>query len=146
MRTTKHFVHRALFILVAALLASGVAVAEVVVVVNPGSGVSSLGKGEVKKLFLGKMKSLPGGPKAAVVEQAPGSPARDAFNTKVLKKNDKKLKAYWSKMIFSGKGKPPKQVANDAEVKALVSSTPGGIGYMDSSAVDDSVSVVLTVP
>ncbi len=146
MRTTKYFTRRVLFTLVVAMLASGVALAEVVVVVNPGSGVSSLSKGDVKKLFLGKMKSLPGGPKAVVVEQAPGSPARDVFNAKVLKKNDKKLKAYWSKMIFSGKGKPPEQVANDAEVKAFVSSTPGGIGYMDGSAADDSVTVVLTIP
>ncbi len=127
-------------------LLSASALAEVAVVVNPASGVSSLTPGEVKKLFLGKKKSLPGGIKAEVVEQQPGSAARDAFNAAILKKNDKQLKAYWSKMIFSGKGSPPKQMADDAEVKAFVASTKGAIGYLSSNAVDDSVSVVLSVP
>ncbi len=80
-----------------------------------------------------------------MVEQAQGSPARDVFIGKVLRKNERKLKAYWSKQVFSGKAGPPRQLGDDAAVKAFVASNNSAIGYIDSSQIDDSVKPVLTV-
>ena len=45
-------------------------------------------------------------------------------------------------IIFTGKGQPPKEVPNTAEVKKLVSGNPNTIGYIEKSAVDSSVKVV----
>jgi len=56
------------------------------------------------------------------------------------------MKAYWSKMIFSGKAAPPAVFDNDAAVKSWVASNTDGIGYIDSSQVDVSVKVILTIP
>jgi len=64
----------------------------------------------------------------------------------LTKKNASKLKSYWSKMIFSGKAIPPEVVGDDAAVISWVASTKNGIGYVDSSAVNDSVKVLLRVP
>ena len=121
------------------------AVADIAVIVNPGSGISSLSAGDAKKIFLAKTKKLPNGKSAMLVEQAEGSAVRDAFNDKVLKKSSSQYKAYWSKIIFSGKGSPPKSVADDAAVKAFVAGNANAIGYIDSGAVDGTVSAVLTV-
>jgi len=127
---------------VAALtLFASVAQAEVAVVVHP-SNAAALDEASVSRIFLGKMKSFPGGGQAVALNQAEGNAATSEFNAKVLKKSGSQLKAYWSKLVFTGKGTPPKAVANDAEVLSLVSSNPNVIGYVDASAVTGAVKVV----
>ena len=48
--------------------------------------------------------------------------------------------------MFTGKGTPPKEYAGNAEVKKAVAADPKAIGYIDKSAVDDTVKVILTLP
>ncbi len=131
--------------ILAALLVNAPAVAGVVVIVNPSANVSEITPKQAKSLFLGKAKKLPDGEKAKVVDQSKSSASREVFLKKVLKKSEKKLKAYWSKQVFSGKASPPKQLDDDAAVKSYVSSTAGAIGYIDSASLDDSVKPVLTI-
>lgn len=64
------------------------------------------------------------------------------FHDNVLKKSPSQMKAFWSKLVFTGKGTPPKEFKTDEEVLAFVASTPGAIGYVDDSKVTDSVRVL----
>lgn len=121
------------------------ALADIAIIVNPASGISRLSASKIKKIFLGKTKKLPNGKTAKPVEQVEGSTVRATFNNKVLKKSDSQYKAYWSKIIFSGKGSPPQSAADNTAVKAFVAGSVNAIGYIDSSAADASVTVVLTV-
>jgi len=132
--------------LFAASLFSVTAMADVAVIVNPDTGVTALSATQVRALFLGKTSKFPDGTHATPVDQKEGSSTRTAFNEKVLKKTGSQVKSYWSKMVFSGKASPLKSVADDAAVKAFVAKTAGAVGYIDSSQVDSSVTVVLTVP
>ena len=120
--------------------------AEVAVIVHPSAGVDSLTEDDVSRLFLGKSKSFPSGSAAVPINQSEGSAARDKFNEGVCKKNASQYKAYWSQLVFTGKGTPPKDAGDDAAVKALVAANPTMIGYIDSSAVDASVKVVFKLP
>lgn len=131
---------------VVALTLSGAVFAEVAVIVHPSSSVSALTEDDVARIFLGKSKSFPGGGQAVPFNQTEGSATRDKFNEAVCKKNASQYKAYWSQLVFTGKGTPPKDVGDDAAVKAQVASNPNGIGYVDSSLVDASVKVVFKVP
>jgi ABC-type phosphate transport system substrate-binding protein len=128
-------------LLVATTLFASVAQAEIAVVVHP-SNAASLDASSLSRIFLGKMKSFPGGGQAVPVNQSEGSSATSEFNSKVLKKSGSQLKAYWSKLVFTGKGTPPKAIGSDAEVISLVSSNPNLIGYVDASAVTGDVKVV----
>lgn len=116
--------------------------ADVVVIVNPGNA-ASLSADDVQRLFLGKLKSFPGGGEATPVNQKEGQPSREQFNQTILNKSESQLKAYWSQLVFTGKGTPPKELDNDDAIKAFVASTPAGIGYIDASKVDGSVKVIL---
>lgn len=116
--------------------------AEVVVIGNP-SITASLSKAEVKNLFLGKRKALPDGTKIAVVEQAPDSNVRSEFHTKFTKKTQAQLNSYWTRLVFTGKGKMPKEASDSKEIISMIASNPGLIGYVDSSEVSAGV-VVLT--
>ena len=128
-------------LLVATTLFASVVQAEIAVVVHP-SNAASLDASSLSRIFLGKMKSFPGGGQAVPVNQSEGSSATSEFNSKVLKKSGSQLKAYWSKLVFTGKGTPPKAIGSDAEVISLVSSNPNLIGYVDASAVTGDVKVV----
>lgn len=120
--------------------------AEVAVIVHPSASFDSLTEDDVSRLFLGKSKSFPGGAQAVPVNQNEGAAARDKFNEAVCKKNSSQYKAYWSQLVFTGKGTPPKDAGDDAAVKALIAGNPNMIGYIDASAVDATVKVVHKVP
>ncbi|MCJ8350861.1 phosphate ABC transporter substrate-binding protein [Moritella sp.] len=126
-----------------AALISGVAQAGVVVIANP-TGPDALSKAQVSKLYLGKSKKLPNGVKAQVFEQAVGSAIRGEFHAGVTGKSDFQLQAYWSRLIFTGKGKPPKTIGSSSLIKSQVASHANAIAYIDSSEVDDTVKVVFT--
>jgi ABC-type phosphate transport system substrate-binding protein len=123
--------------------ASLIASAETAVIVAANNANGAIDKTTVSKIFLGKTKSFPDGSQAVPIDQDDGSAVRENFNSSILGKSSSQLKSYWSRLIFTGKGTPPKQLGTDADVKSLVSSNPNMIGYIDSSAVDSSVKVVL---
>lgn len=128
------------------LTAANFVAAEVAVIVHPSAGVNSLTEDDISRLFLGKTKSFPGGAQAVPINQNEGSAVRDKFNEAVCKKNASQYKAYWSQLVFTGKGTPPKDGGDDVAVKALVAANPNMVGYIDSGAVDASVKVVFKVP
>ena len=76
------------------------------------------------------------------IDQAEGSVAREEFYTRFLGKSPAQVKAYWAKIIFTGRGQPPKEVASSIEVKKRVAENPNAIGYIDQSHVDESVRVL----
>jgi len=126
------------FIGMAALMVvSQIALADpVVVVVGSGSSVGTLTKDQVADIFLGKGGDL------VPLDQAEGA-TRDEFSNKVIGKSATQVKAYWSKASFTGKGNPPHEVSSSAEVKKSLAANPKQIGYIEKSAVDGSVKVVL---
>jgi ABC-type phosphate transport system substrate-binding protein len=116
--------------------------AEVAVIVSSNNSNANISAADISKVFLGKSKSFPDGSQAIAIDQDDNRAARKEFNDKVLGKSSSQLKSYWSRLIFTGKGTPPKQVANDAAVKAAVAGNPAMIGYIDASTVDGTVKVV----
>jgi ABC-type phosphate transport system substrate-binding protein len=130
-------------VLLLAALLSGAAVADIVVVVNPAN-TNAVSADDLNRLFLGRASSFADGSKATPLNMAEGKPARDEFDSKVLNRSAAQLKAYWSKLVFTGKGTPPKELADDAAVKAAVAADSSAIGYISSSSVDSSVKVVAT--
>ncbi|UVW29576.1 hypothetical protein [Massilia sp. H6] len=122
----------------ATVLATAPALAEVVVVVSPKAAESSLSKEQVAQFFLGKSSSM------TPVDQADSAPIRAEFYKKVADKDAAQAKALWSKLVFTGKATMPKEVADNAAVKAAVAANPKAIGYIEKSAVDASVKVVYT--
>ncbi len=118
------------------------AFAEVSVIVNSGNA-DALDKGTISKIYLGKSKSFPSGAKIEPVNLSDGG-TLDEFNQKVLSKSSSQVNAYWSKLVFTGKGTPPKKMGSDAEVIAFVKSNPNAIGYVASGSVTGDVKVVAT--
>lgn len=132
--------------LLGALLAlTGLAQAQVAVIVNLKSPTASMSADQVSGIFLGKSNTLPSGATAAPADQPESAAIREQFYSKVTGKQAAQVKAAWSRLVFSGKGTPPKELGSSAEVKKFVAANPDAIGYVEKSAVDGSVKVVLSV-
>jgi ABC-type phosphate transport system substrate-binding protein len=133
-------------ILVACLALTGLASqAQVAVVVGAKSAAANMTAAQAADLFLGKSDQLAGVGVALLLDHAEGDALRDQFYTKVTGKSAAQVKAAWSRLVFSGKATPPKEVANSAEVKKLVATNANAVGYIEKSAVDGSVKVLLSV-
>jgi ABC-type phosphate transport system substrate-binding protein len=128
---------------IALSLAVGPATADVVAVVAATSAVTTLSKDQVTDIFLGKVSRFPNGSIAAPIDQEEGSPARDEFYAAYAGKSPAQMKSHWSKIIFTGRGQPPKAVSNSVEVKKLIAANPQAISYIERSALDSSVKVVI---
>jgi ABC-type phosphate transport system substrate-binding protein len=115
---------------------------DVVAVVSAKSPVTALNAGQVADLFLGKTSRFPDGTQAMPIDQAEDSAARERFYAQFTGKSPAQVKAHWSKIIFTGRGQPPKQVASEAEAKKMIATNPNAIGYIDSALVDGSVRVL----
>jgi len=132
-----------LIVLVAGLPA--LASAQVAVIVAPSSSLASLTGDQVASIFLGKTSQLPNGKSAALADLPDTSTAREQFYSKAAGKSASQVKAAWSRLTFSGKATPPRELPSAADVKKFVAGNPDAIGYIEKSAVDSSVKVVLVV-
>ncbi len=129
------------FILLAtAMLAAGPVQAETVVIVSQKNPATRMFSEQAAQFFLGKSTMF------TPIDQAEGSPIRAEFYHKVAEKDPAQVKAIWSKLVFTGKATPPKEYRTSAEVRKAVAEDPKAIGYIDKSAVDDTVKVILALP
>ena len=119
----------------AAVLSCSAATAQVAVVMSVNAG--PLTKEQVANLYLGRSAEL------RPYDLPDGSATRDTFYRKAAQRDAAQMKAAWSRIVFSGKGVPPREVIDASEVKKAVANDPKAIGYIDKSDVDGSVKVVL---
>jgi len=124
--------------LFALLLASQAARADIAVVGHPSA--AALTKEQITDIYLGKSQA------AQPLDLPEASPLRASFYEKATGKDPAQVKATWARLAFTGKGQPPKEAADAAAVKKEVAANPKAIGYIDKSAADASVKVLLVLP
>jgi len=122
---------------VAGLVLVSASQAETVVIVNPGAG--SLTKEQIADIYLGKDTNY------SPVDLPESVATRADFYKKATGRELTQVKATWSRLTFSGKAQPPKEVPDAAAVKKAVAANVKAVGYIDKSAVDSTVKVVLTL-
>ena len=132
-----------LFLSLVLLVSCNVVFADVAVIVN-SSNSSSIADSDISRIFLGKIKKFSNNDKITIINLKFKQATRNEFEKKVLNKSASQVKAYWSKLMFSGKGKPPKELGSDKEVIAFVAANPDAIGYVDAASAEGSVKVVKT--
>jgi len=131
-----------LAVIALALFATAARAGDFVVIVNKDNS-SHVDKETVAKIYTGDLKSWTDGAPVMPIDLPESNPVRASFSTEVLGKTIASLRALWAQMIFSGKALPPRQVVTDDDVKKLVATNKGAIGYIKPSSVDDSVMAVI---
>jgi ABC-type phosphate transport system substrate-binding protein len=126
-------------------MALPIARADVVVIVSARNPVSAISSEQASNIFLGRTASFPGGGHAVPIDQLESSVVREEFYLKINGKSVPQMKAYWARIIFTGKGLPPKEGGGNTEIKKLVADNPDLIGYIDRGQVDSSVKILLNL-
>ncbi len=127
------------------IFASNTVFAELAIIAHPGTETGTLDTQNVRKLFLGERKSFPNGQHAVPFNHSIGSPDRKEFFSLVLGMPESAHKRHWKRKIAVGAGNSPAELSSYAAVLKSIATTPGSIGYIDASKVDDSVKVLLIV-
>ena len=118
-------------------LAATAAQAEVAVIVSAKSTATTMKADEIASIYLGKSNAM------KPVDNA--TPVRAQFYSRVAGRDEGQVKAIWSKLVFTGKAMPPKELPSSAEVVKAVAADPNAIGYIDKTAIDPTVKVVYEV-
>ncbi len=115
-------------------LVAGAQAADMVVVGNPAA--TPLTKEQVSDIFLGKSQAM------TPVDQVESAPIRAEFYKQATGRDMAQVKTVWSRLVFSGKAQPPKEISDSAAVKKAVAADPKLVGYIERSAADASVKVL----
>lgn len=116
------------------------------VVVHRDNPVDSMTANQLSRFFLRKVTTWPNGQRVEPVNQGDGSSARAAFSQEIHDREVSAVKAYWNKLIFSGRGMPPPELAGDRAVLEYVRSHPQSIGYVSPRADTSQVKVLRVEP
>lgn len=116
----------------------GIASAEVVVVVSVQNPVEALSQAELRDIYLGRMNRLPNGSAVTPLDQREGSAAHRTFYREYMAQTPAQIKAHWSRLIFTGRGQPPRSVADDSAMADAVAASPVALGYLDSAYLDSA--------
>lgn len=129
-------------VLLLALTPIAASAESIVVVVNPSSGVETLSRNDVINIFLGSFRQLPSGIPALPVDLPQGHAARAEFYRLLVGKNPSEINAYWSRLIFSGKTRPPIQAQRIEDAVSMVQGSVGAITYLERSKVSGRLRIV----
>ena len=122
------------------------AAAETVIVCAPHSPITALTRNEAEQLYLGRTRKLAGGIAVTPVD-LPAGAARDHFYRQLTGKNPGQIRAYWSRLVFTGRALPPPEAASAAEALAWLDANPDFIAYMPAQEVATrNVRVLLRLP
>ncbi len=138
----KKYIGYVFFMIVLAAATTLQSHAQTAVIVNKSVSEASLDAGTVKNIYSLSQTKWSDGSKITVVALEDGS--EEAFYS-ALGSSKSKMKKTWLKAKLTGEGTPPDSEGSAAGVVAKVASTPGAIGFVPQSAVNDSVKVVATL-
>ena len=113
------------------------------ILVNRSNPVENLSFAELRKVFLGEQNHWSDGRRITLVMLESGKPERQAVLTRIYRMEDKDFNAYFLHHVFTGEiHAAPTTLTTPTEVLKFVSNVQGAIGYLRTTAVDESVKVV----
>jgi ABC-type phosphate transport system substrate-binding protein len=89
-----------------------------------------------------RLRSWPSGKPIQVYVLRDTHPTHIRFCKQVLNIFPHQLRFAWDRQVYSGTGQAPREVESVEEMRAQVAATPGALGYLQRSRVDDSVRVL----
>lgn len=114
------------------------------VVVSKDSSINNISKKELSKIFLGKTKRLPNGEKSIPIENV-NKEDQEKFYKLICNKNEKQLKKYWIKMIFTGRGQPPKKIKSINDLISFLKNNKNSISYIPSKYTTSDLKIIMRI-
>ena len=113
-----------------------------VIIVSPQQTPQSVSTNALRAIFGMRLRNWPNQTPAHVFVLRDDNPTHSAFSKQILNIYPHQLRLAWDRLVFSGTGQAPTEVGSEEEMRQQVAKTPGAIGYLPRSMVDDSVRVL----
>lgn len=125
-----------------AIPAIAAAAEDIVVIVNNKTNVNNISRDEVINIFFGRNRRLASGITALPLDLPCTSPEREQFYLRLAGKSMNEIKAYWARLVFSGRASPPAMVQSQEEAMQVVADNLGAVGYVTRSKVTPAVKII----
>lgn len=123
------------------LMAGDLERSNVVVIVNPSVKEQDISMASLRAIFGMRLTHWENGAPIRVYVLPDDHPTHSSFSKQVLGMFPYQLRWAWDRLVYSGTGEGPIQVSSEEEMKLKVSNTPGAIGYLTASRIDEKVKV-----
>lgn len=123
------------------LLAATASHAELAVVAGRSSPIEKLDEREVANIFLAKTTHLPNGNRVKPIELS-DSGYKAVFYREISGKTLPQINSYWTTLIFTGKGRPPKSIEETSRLIEVLNNDPNTISYLPLGQITESVKVL----
>ena len=115
---------------------------DLIVILNKEIPDTSITKDDIKKIYLGDRITWSDSSTIIVTTLEKG-PEHERFLKDYVGRSLSQFKMTWKKLMFTGKGKSPKEFGSPAELIDFVSQNKGAIGYVTAgSGNTDNVNVI----
>ena len=119
--------------------------AQVAVIAHNDVPADSLTKIQLLDFYTGDALSWPASELDVVVfDLKPKGEVKDAFY-QYLGRSSSRMKSIWLKRKLAGDGDPPESFQTEEEVVHYVASTPGAVGFVHTSKVNDEVKILVRI-
>ena len=142
MSNQRHYRLRCVAFLVFAVLAYIQPAEALEVVVNRNVIINQITHIELQAIFTMRMRAWPDGQPIRVFVLGDNAPEQAEFAKKLLDIFPYQLRRYWDRLVFSGTGQAPIELASPGEMYNRVASTPGAIGYLPTEHVGNQVRII----
>lgn len=115
---------------------------KIVVVTNPNNDVQVLDKKGVIDLFMGKYSAFPNGKQATPIDIDRDDELKGQFYKSLVGLPLARVNAYWSRLKFSGRVKPPAIEQTIDDVMQRLEEDESALAYVYESYVTDKMKVV----
>lgn len=117
-----------------------------VVVVNLATNPSGfLSQSAISAIFGMRLRKWEDGSQIKVFVFPDENPLHIAFSKQILHAFPYQLRSAWDRLVFSGTGEEPVDVKTEQQMKKMISSTPGAIGYLSRSMVDETIKIITLI-
>lgn len=118
--------------------------AQVAVIAHKSVPEDSIKKNELLDFYTGDIKKWKNDQAVVVLDLKPKCEEKAMFYD-FLGKSSSRMKSIWLKKMLSGEGDPPEVVKSEEEMLKKVTATPGAIGFINQSKVNDDVKILLLI-
>ena len=114
----------------------------IVIITYPEIETQTLSKNTLRSVFSMRLKTWPDKMPIKVFVLPDDHPIHGEFTKGKLNVFSYQLRSTWDRLVFSGTGQAPIKVNTYEEMLDGVAKTPGAIGYLKKSQINNSVRVL----
>lgn len=106
-------------------------------------GIAALDRETAAQLYLGRRTTLPDGRSVRLID-LPAGPERNVFYQQLTGKNPSQIRAYWSRLVFTGRAHPPHEALDADDAVRRVLADPDALAYLPvEAAVHPELKILL---